>query len=232
MRAEMIKLGSGGGVQLGTAEGPFRVLCDSSLDFGDQRTRCCTESKCERYKAAQRMGGRIGRISATHSFHDIVFIKVRRTWSVVSLYEERSDWPRLNKWRQEIQRLGERPVAEDPPTISSHPLRDFRGKDKVSSMSFFCHSCRYLYFYRNSLPSRACVSAPPDHLPRICSFLIAFLRSCLTSAHSLRPIWGTHPAYLFGVRPRVGHTNGLDGSIRRLTFNLFKPLRRAARLEV
>lgn len=231
MQEEMVKLGSAGGVQLGPAEGPFLVMCDRSLDPGDQRNRSRTESKRVRYRSVLRMGGWVGRISVTHSFHDIVFIKVRRTWPVVSLYE-RFDWPRLNKWRQEIQRLGERPVAEDPPTISSHPLRNFRGKDKVSSMSFFCHSCRYLYFYRNSLTSRACASVPLHHLPRIYSFIIAFLRSWLTSTHSLRPICDTYPANLFGVRPRVGHTNGVDGSIRRLTFNLFKPLRRAARLEV
>lgn len=231
MQEEMVKLGSAGGVQLGPAEGPFLVMCDRSLDPGDQRNRSRTESKRGRYRSVLRMGGWVGRISVPRIFHDIVFIKVRRTWPVVSLYE-RFDWPRLNKWRQEIQRLGERPVAEDPPTISSHPLRNFRGKDKVSSMSFFCHSCRYLYFYRNSLTSRACASVPLHQLPRIYSFIIAFLRSWLTSTHSLRPICDTYPANLFGVRPRVGHTNGVDGSIRRLTFNLFKPLRRAARLEV
>ncbi len=207
-------------------------MCDRSLDSGDYRNRSRTELKYERHKAVKRMGGRVGRISVTRIFHDIVFIKVRRILPVVSLYEDRFDWPRLNKWRQEIQRLGERPVAEDPPTISSHPLRNFRGKDKVSSMSFFCHSCRYLYFYRNTLTSRACASAPLHHLPRIYSFIIAFPQSWLTSAHSLRPIWHTYSANLFGVRPRVGHTNGVDGSIRCLTFNLFKPLRRAARLEV
>jgi len=232
MRAEMIKLVSWGGVQLGPAAGPFRVMCDRSLDPGDHRNRGRTESKCGRNKAVQRIGGWVGRISVTHSFHDIVFIKVRRTLPVVSLYEERSDWPRHNKWWQEIQKLGERPVAEDPPTNNSYPLRNFRGKDKVSSMYFFYRSSLYLHSYRNSLPSRACASAPLHHLPRIYSFIIAFLRSCLMSAHSLRPIWDTHPAYLFCVRPRVGHTNGLGGSIRRLTFNLFKPLRRAARLEV
>jgi len=232
MRAEMIKLGSGGGAQLDLEEGPFRVMCDRSLDPGDHRNRCRTEAKCVRNKSVQRIGGRVGRIPVTHSFYDIVFIKVRRTLPVVSFYEERSDWPRLNKWRQKIQKLGERPVAEDPPTNSSHPLRNFRGKDKVSSMYLFCRSSLYLHSYRNSLTSRAYDSAPLHHLPRIYSSIIAFLRSCFTSAHSLRPICDTYPANLFGVRPRVGHTNGIDGSIRQLIFNLFRPLRRAAPLEV
>ena len=232
MRAEMIKLGSGGGGQSCPAAGPFRVMCDRSLDPGDHRNRGRAESKCGRNKAVQRIGGWVGRISVTHSFHDIVFIKVRRTWPVVSLYEERSDWPRLNKWRQEIQKLGERPVAEDSPTNNAHPLRNFRGKDKVSSMYFFYRSSLYLHSYRNSLTSRACASSPLHHLPRICSFLIAFLRSCLVSAHSLRPICDPHPAYIFSVRPRAGHADGVGGSIHQLIFNLFRPLRRAARLEV
>jgi hypothetical protein len=232
MRAEMIKLGSGGGGQSCPAAGPFRVMCDRSLDPGDHRNRGRTESKCGRYKAVLRLGGRAGRISLPPSFHDIVFIKVLRTWSVVSLYEEGSDWPRLNKWRQEIQKLGERPVAEDPPTTNAHPLRNFRGKDKVSSMYFFYRSSLYLHSYRNSLTSRACASAPLHHLPRIYSFIIAFLRSCLTSVHSLRPICDPHPACIFSVRPCAGHADGVRGSIHRLKLNLFRPIRRSARLEV
>lgn len=229
---EMIKLGSAGGMQIGLAEGSIRAMCDRSLDPGDHRNRSRTESKYGRHKAVKRMGERVGRISVTHSFHDIVFIKVRRILPVVSLYEERFDWPRLNKWRQEIHRERERPVAEDLPTISSHPLRNFRGKDKVSSMSFIYHSSLYLHFYRNSLTSRACASAPLHHLPRICIFILAFLRSCLTFACSLIPICDPYPAYLFAVRPRVGHTDGVGGSIHWLIFNLFRPLRRAVRLEV
>ena len=232
MRAEMIKLGSGRGGQSCPAAGPFRVMCDRGLDPDDQRNRSRTESKCVRYKSVLRMGGRIGRISVTHGFHDIVFIKVRRTLPIVSLYEERFNRPRLNKGRQRLHRPGERPVAEDPPTHRTHPSRNFRGRDKVSSMSFFCRSSLYLHFDRNSLTSRACASAPLQHLPGICSFIVTFLRSCLASAQSLRPVYDPHPAYIFGVCPRVGHTNGVGGSIHRLIFNLFRPLRREARLEV
>ncbi len=232
MQEEMVKLGSAGGVLLGPAEGPFRVMCDRSQDPGDHRNRSRTESKYGQDKAVKRMGGSVGRISVTHRFHDIVFIKVRRTLPIVSLYEERFDWPRLNKGRQKLHRIGERPVAEDPPTHRTHPSRNFRGRDKVSAMSFFCRSSLYLHFYRNSLTSRACASAPLHYLPRIYSFIVTFLRSCLTLAHSFRSIRDTHPAFLIGVRPRVGHTDGVGGSIRRLIFNLFRPLRRAARLEV
>ena len=231
-REEMIKHGSGGGVQIGLAEGSIRSMCDRSLDPGDHRNRSRTESKYGRHKAVKKMGGRVGKISVTHRFHDIVFIKVRRTLPIVSLYEERFDWPRLNKGRQKFQRPGERPVAEDPPTHRTHPSRNFRGRDKVSSMSFFYRSSLYLHFYRNSLTSRACASAPLHHLPRIYSFIIAFLRSCLTPAHSFRSIRDPHPAYLFGVRPRVEHAYGVGGSIRCLIFNLSSPLRREARLEV
>jgi len=99
MQEEMVKLGSAGGVQLGPAEGPFLVMCDRSLDPGDQRNRSRTESKRGRYRSVLRMGGWVGRISVPRIFHDIVFIKVRRTLPVVSLSEERFDWSRLNKWR-------------------------------------------------------------------------------------------------------------------------------------
>ncbi len=60
MRAEMIKLGSGGGGQSCPAEGPFLVMCDRSLDPGDQRNRSRTESKRVRYRSVLRMGGSEG----------------------------------------------------------------------------------------------------------------------------------------------------------------------------
>jgi len=214
------------------SEGSLRVLFGRSLGHGDHRNRSRTVSMCRPYEAVKRMAGKVERISVTHGFHDILFIKVQRTLPVVSLCEKRCDRPRLIKGRQEFQQQGDRPVVEDPPVHRAHPSRNFRGRGKVSSMSFFCHPPPFLYFSRDSLASRASASTLHRHLPGICSFIITFLQSCLTSTISLKPIWNTHPSHLSGGLSRVSHDDGVGGSIHRLTFNRFGSVRRIARLDV
>jgi len=177
------------------SEGSLRVLFDRSLDHGGHRNRSRTVSMCRPYEAVKRMAGKVERISVTHGFHDILFIKVQRTLPVVSLCEKRCDRPRLIKGRQEFQQQGDRPVVEDPPGHRAHPSRNFRGRGKVSSMSFFCHPPPFLYFSRDSLASRASASTLRNlqlhhHVPPILLDVYDLPQTHLEHT-SISPFWRT-----------------------------------------
>jgi hypothetical protein len=126
--------------------------------------------------------------------YDIVSTGVLWASPVVSLYEMRDGRTRLITRRQG-QRDGLRPAAEESPSHRARPSKDFRGREKVSSISLSYRPPPYSQFISLSFPSRA-DSSTQFH---------SFFKTCGPIFKHLQARMILDPPFLFVQITSTGH---------------------------
>jgi len=219
-------------MQLGPAAESFRVMCDRSPNPGDHRNGSRVLSRSWADGVTRRMRESFIQNLLSHSIYDRVGTRVLGTLSVISLDDLGDDRPRLIQGRQGEQRYEERTVAGDPPTHRTHPSRNFRGREKVSSISFVYRPPPNIHFFSHFLTSRTDASTQFHSHSIICSQFITFLRPRLPFAGFLSSFRDRYPACQPGMWLRIGHAR-LDGRLSRiLVYTLLRPFCHLTRLEV
>lgn len=144
--------------------------------------------------------------------YDIVSTEVLWASPVISLYVERDGRTRLIT-RRRGQRVKRQPAAEKPPRHRSYPSRNFRGRDKVSSILFYNrpppNSCfsKYRPFARKYVSNRFSLFSnlnshfhkqPPPSLTR--SAVTLFVQSVGSIRRLISACWTKHTTADIGRR--------------------------------